>query len=109
MKKEEEKEMKKEEKREKRVEIQENGEQLMINLNEAKLMNEENWIETTNFFLPFSFVSAFLSSSIVSCISDSAISFPILQISSSVSSNSSSFLLFLLRKNLKKLKKKFSK
>ena len=49
MKKEEEKEMKKEEKR---VEIQENGEQLMINLNEAKLMNEENWIETTNFFLP---------------------------------------------------------
>ena len=61
MKKEEEKEMKKEEKREKRVEIQENGEQLMINLNEAKLMNEENWIETTNCFLPFSFVSAFLS------------------------------------------------
>ena len=81
----------------------------MINLNEAKLMNEENWIETTNFFLPFSFVSAFRSSSIVSCISDSAIFFPILQISSSVSSNSSSFLLFLLRKNLKKLKKKFSK
>ena len=109
MKKEEEKEMKKGEKREKLVEIQENGEQLMINLNEAKLMNEENWIETTNFFFPFSFVSAFLSSSIVSCISDSAISFPILQISSSVSSNSSSFLLFLLRKNLKKLKKKFSK
>ena len=67
--------MKKEEKRKKRVEIQENGEQLMINLNKAKLMNEENWIETTNFFLPFSFVSAFLSSSIVSCISNSAIFF----------------------------------
>ena len=52
--------MKKEETRGKKgVEIQENGEQLMINLNEAKLMNEENWIETTNFFLPCSFVSAF--------------------------------------------------
>ena len=33
--------MKKEEKREKWVEIQEKEEQLMINLNEAKLMNEE--------------------------------------------------------------------
>ena len=29
------------------VEIQEKEEQLMINLIEAKLMNEENWIETT--------------------------------------------------------------
>ena len=28
------------------VEIQEKEEQLMINLIEAKLMNEENWIET---------------------------------------------------------------
>ena len=35
------------EKREKSVEIHEKEEQLMINLNEAKLMNEENWIETT--------------------------------------------------------------
>ena len=69
----------------------------MINLNEAKLMNEENWIETTNFFLLFSFVSAFLSSSIVSCIPIRQSFFPILQISPSVSSNSSSFLLFLLR------------
>ena len=42
---EEEKETRKEKK--KRVEIQEKEEQLMINLNEAKLMNEENWIETT--------------------------------------------------------------
>ena len=35
-------------KSEKRVEIQEKEEQLMINVNEAKPMNEENWIETTN-------------------------------------------------------------
>ena len=41
------KEMKKEEKRRKGVEIQKHEEQLMINLSEAKLMNEENWIETT--------------------------------------------------------------
>ena len=34
-------------KKEKRVEIQEKEEQLMMNLNEAKLMNEGNWIETT--------------------------------------------------------------
>ena len=81
----------------------------MINLNEAKLMNEENWIETTKFFLLFSCVSAFHSSSIVSSVSDLSIFFPILQISSSVSSSSSSFLLFLLRKNLKKLMKKFAK
>ena len=39
--KEEEKEMKKEEKREKGVEIQEKEEQLMIDLKEAKLVNEE--------------------------------------------------------------------
>ena len=63
---EEEKEMKKEEKREKGVEIQEKGEQLMINLNEAKLMHEENWIETTKLFPLFSCVSAFHSSFIVS-------------------------------------------
>ena len=100
---------KKEEKREKRVEFQEKGEQLMINLNEAKLMNEENWIETTKVFLFSLYFSAFHSSSIVSCISDPAIFYPILQISSSVSLNSSSFLLFLLRKNLKKLMKKFAK
>ena len=31
----------------KKVEIQKKGEQLMINLIEAKLMNEENWIDTT--------------------------------------------------------------
>ena len=37
---------KKEEKEKKGVEIKEKEEQLMINLNEAKLMNEENWIET---------------------------------------------------------------
>ena len=35
-------------KSEKRVEIQEKEEQLMINVTEAKTMNEENWIETTN-------------------------------------------------------------
>ena len=29
------------------MEIQENEEQLKININEAKLMDEENWIETT--------------------------------------------------------------
>ena len=34
-------------KRETRAEIQGKEEQLMINLNEAKLMNEKNWIETT--------------------------------------------------------------
>ena len=34
----------------------------MINLHEAKLMNEENWIETTKYFLLFSCVSAFHSS-----------------------------------------------
>ena len=34
-------------KREKGVEIQEKEEQLMINLNGAKLMDEENQIETT--------------------------------------------------------------
>ena len=34
-------------KRRKKVEIHEKEEQLMINSNEAKLMNEENWIETT--------------------------------------------------------------
>ena len=67
--------MKKEEKREKRVEIQEKEEQLMINLNEAKLMNEENWIETTTFFLLFSCVSAIHSCSIVSSISDLVIFF----------------------------------
>ena len=39
--------MKNKEKEKKRAEIQEKEEQLMINLNEAKLMNEENWIETT--------------------------------------------------------------
>ena len=44
-------------------------------------------------FPSFSLVSAFYSSSIVSCISDPAIFFLMLQISSSVSSNSS-FLLF---------------
>ena len=44
---EEEKEMKKDEKRETGVEIQEKEEQLMTNLIEAKLMNEENWNETT--------------------------------------------------------------
>ena len=37
-----------------RNQIQEKEEQLMINLNEAKLMNEEKWIETTKFFLLFS-------------------------------------------------------
>ena len=31
----------------------------MINLNEAKLTNEENWIETTNFFPPFLFCFCF--------------------------------------------------
>ena len=36
------KEIKKDEKRETGVEIQEKEEQLMTNLNEAKLMNEEN-------------------------------------------------------------------
>ena len=41
------KEIKKEEKKRKGVEIQEKEEQLMINLNEAKLMDDENWIETT--------------------------------------------------------------
>ena len=42
-------EMKKEEKREKKawVEIQEKENQRMIDLNEAKLMNEEDWFETT--------------------------------------------------------------
>ena len=44
---EEEEKEEKEEKREKGVEIQEKEEQLMINFNEAKLMNGENWIETT--------------------------------------------------------------
>ena len=44
---EEEKETRNEEKREKGVEIQEQAEQLMMNLNEAKLKNEENWFETT--------------------------------------------------------------
>ena len=34
-------------KREKGVKIQEKEEQLMINLNEAKLMDGENWTETT--------------------------------------------------------------
>ena len=43
---EKENEMKRRKKR-KKVEIHEKEEQLMINLNEAKLMNEENWIETT--------------------------------------------------------------
>ena len=42
-----EKETKKEEKKKKGIKIQEKEEQLMINFNEAKLMNEENWIETT--------------------------------------------------------------
>ena len=40
--------MKKEEKERKGVGIQKKEEQLMISLNEAKLMNEENWFETTN-------------------------------------------------------------
>ena len=37
----------KEEKETKWVEIQEKEEQLMVNSNEAKIMNEENCIETT--------------------------------------------------------------
>ena len=60
MKKEEEKEMKKEEKREKMVEIQENGEQLMINLNEAKLANEWGKLDWNNkLFPPFLFCFCF--------------------------------------------------
>ena len=40
--------LKKEEKREKKkVEIQEKEEQLMLNLDEAVIMSEENWVETT--------------------------------------------------------------
>ena len=66
---------KKDENEKKGVEIKEKEEQLMTNLNEAKLMNEESWIETKKFFLLFSCVSAFHFSIIVSCISDPAIFF----------------------------------
>ena len=76
----------------------------MINLNQAKLMNEESWIETNFFLLSLLFLLFFPL--LLSLAFPIRHFFPILQISSSVSSNSSSFLLFLLRK---KLKKKFSK
>ena len=73
----------------------EKEEQLMTNLNEAKLMNEENWIETTKFFLLFSYVSAFHSSSIVSSISERGnLVFLFCKFLPSVSSNS--FFIFVV-------------
>ena len=56
----------------------------MINFNEARLMNEENWLKQQKGFPLFSCVSAFHSSSIVSCISNPQSFILFCKISSSV-------------------------